>query len=219
MLDSDNRYDKYTQIYLMLKTKKPPVKFTTPPVSHNSISRSEHIIISPIENFRPELLKLIVREVHRIFGYRTKIKPFLQDVDFAFDLDRQQHYSTIILERLASLAPTMAIKILAITKVDLFIPILTHVYGEAQLGGKACIVSTHRLNEGLGTSVSEIFYQRIVKEAIHELGHTFNLRHCRDHTCNMHYCRSVKDVDRKSDQLCRYCLVLLNDAIKRQAKK
>ena len=219
MLDSDNRYDKYTQIYLMLKTKKPPVKFTTPPVSHNSISRSEHIIISPVENFRPELLKLIVREVHRIFGYRTKIKPFLQDVDFALDLDRQQHYSTIILERLASLAPTMAIKILAITKVDLFIPILTHVYGEAQLDGKACIVSTHRLNEGLGTSISDIFYQRVVKEAIHELGHTFNLRHCRDHTCNMHYCRSVIDVDRKSDQLCRYCLVLLNDAIKRPAKK
>jgi archaemetzincin len=219
MLVSDNRYGKYTQIYLMLKTKKTPVKFTTPPVSHNSISRSEHIIISPIENFRPELLKLIVREVHRIFGYRTKIKPLLQDVDFAFDLDRQQHYSTIILERLASLAPTMAIKLLAITKVDLFIPILTHVYGEAQLGGRACIVSTHRLNEGLGTSVSEIFYQRVVKEAIHELGHTFNLRHCRDHTCNMHYCRSVKDVDLKSDQLCRYCLVLLNDAIKRPAKK
>ncbi len=220
MLDSDNRDNKYTQIYLMLKTKKnPPVQFPTLPVSYNSISRSEHIIISPIENFRPDLLKLIVREVHRFFGYRTKIKPLLQDVDFALDLDRQQHYSTIILERLASLAPTMAIKILAITKVDLFIPILTHVYGEAQLGGKACIVSTHRLNEGLGTSVSEIFYQRVVKEAIHELGHTFNLSHCRDHTCNMHYCRSVKDVDRKSDQLCRYCLVLLNDAIKRPAKK
>ncbi len=219
MLDSDNRDDKYKQIYLMPKTKKNPVQFTTPPVSHNSISRSEHIIISPIENFRPDLLKLIVREVHRFFGYRTKIKPLLQDVDFALDLDRQQHHSTIILERLASLAPTMAIKILAITKVDLFIPILTHVYGEAQLNGKACIVSTHRLNEGLGTSVSEIFYQRVVKEAIHELGHTFNLRHCRDHTCNMHYCRGVKDVDRKSDQLCRYCLVLLNDAIKRPAKK
>jgi archaemetzincin len=145
--------------------------------------------------------------------------PLLQDVDFALDHDRQQHYSTIILERIASLAPATAIKILAITKVDLFIPILTHVYGEAQLGGKACIVSTHRLNEGLGTRVSEILYQRVVKEAIHELGHTFNLRHCRDHNCNMHYCRSVIDVDRKSDQLCRYCLVLLNDAMKRPAKK
>jgi archaemetzincin len=199
--------------------KNQPFQFTASPASHNSNSRSEHIIISPIENFRPGLLKLIVREVHRIFGYRTKIKPLLKDVDFALDLDRQQHYSTIILERIAGLAPSSAIKILAITKVDLFIPILTHVYGEAQLGGKACIVSTHRLNEGLGTSVTDIFYQRVVKEAIHELGHTFNLRHCRDQTCNMHYCRSIKDVDRKSDQLCRYCLVLLNDVIKRPAKK
>lgn len=204
----------------MLKTKnKQPFQLSTTQISHNSISRSEHIIISPIENFRPDLLKLIVRKVHRIFGYRTKIKPLMQNVDFAFDHDRQQHFSTAILERMASLAPTTAIKILAITKLDLFIPILTHVYGEAQLGGTACIVSTHRLNEGLGTSFSEIFYKRVVKEAIHELGHTFNLRHCRDQTCNMHYCRSIKDVDRKSDQLCRYCLVLLNDAIKRLGKK
>ena len=53
------------------------------------------------------------------------------------------------------------------------------------------------------------------QEAIHELGHTFNLRHCKEHTCLMHYCRDEHDVDQKSDQLCRYCKVLLNDEIKR----
>ena len=57
--------------------------------------------------------------------------------------------------------------------------------------------------------------QRIVKEAIHELGHTFSLRHCREHSCIMHYCRTELDVDRKSDQLCRYCKILLDDEIKK----
>ena len=103
--------------------------------------------------------------------------------------------------------------------VDLFIPILTHVYGEAQLDGKACIVSTYRLKEGLSLTGSvHIYHDRITKEVIHELGHTFNLRHCPDNFCIMHYCRTVKDVDGKSDQLCRYCKTLLEDEIKKLAK-
>ncbi len=55
----------------------------------------------------------------------------------------------------------------------------------------------------------------MVKEAIHELGHTFKLRHCPDAACIMHYCRSEADVDRKSNDLCRYCRVMLNDELKR----
>jgi archaemetzincin len=92
------------------------------------------------------------------------------------------------------------------------------VYGEAQLGGKACIISTHRLNEGLFATGGLMAYRsRLLKEAIHELGHTFNLRHCTDHSCIMHYCRRISDVDRKSDDLCRYCRIMLDDEIKRLA--
>ena len=54
--------------------------------------------------------------------------------------------------------------------------------------------------------------------AVHELGHTFTLRHCPDRTCIMHYCRNEEDVDRKSDELCRYCKVMLEDEIKRLKK-
>ena len=105
---------------------------------------------------------------------------------------------------------------LAIVQVDPFIPILTHVYGEAQRGGVACLVSTFRLNEGQsGMNISPKYIDRIVKESIHELGHTFNLRHCPEHTCIMHYCRNEEDVDRKSDHLCRYCIIMLEDEIKR----
>ena len=140
----------------------------------------------------------------------------LQNIDFAFDKGRDQYHSTLILEELATRAPASAIKVLAITDVDLFIPILTHVYGEAQLNGKACIISTCRLKEGLPLmDTQEAFLTRVVKEAIHELGHTFNLLHCPDHTCIMHYCRSEDDVDRKSEELCRYCGVLLEDMLKK----
>lgn len=143
-------------------------------------------------------------------------KSLLQDINFAYSLTRDQYHSTAILEKLASTLPSQAIKVVAITNEDLFIPILTHVYGEAQLAGKACIVSTFRLQEGLAlANIQKEFENRVVKEVVHELGHTFNLRHCKDKACIMHYCRSIKDVDRKSNQLCRYCKILLKDELKK----
>jgi len=176
----------------------------------------QKIIISPINNIDACNYQLLGREIHRTFGFPTEIKSLLQDVNFAYDLTRDQYHSTVILELLANTSPPQAIKVVAITNVDLFIPILTHVYGEAQLAGKACIVSTFRLQEGLSiANIEKEFEKRIVKEVLHELGHTFNLRHCNDKACIMHYCRSIKDVDRKSDQLCRYCKILLEDELKK----
>ena len=174
------------------------------------------ILISPIGEFTPELLDRISAEIKRIYAFPTEVQSLLDDLEFAFHANRKQYYSTPILEKLAQNAPSGAIKVLALAQVDLFIPILTHVYGEAQLGGTACIVSTIRLNEGhRSLNTQEPYLSRIIKEAIHELGHTFKLRHCREHTCLMHYCRNEDDVDRKSDQLCRYCKVLLDDEVKR----
>jgi archaemetzincin len=180
----------------------------------------QKIIISPIENIDACNYQLLGQEIHRTFGFQAEIKSLLQNVNFAYDLTRDQYHSTAILEKLASTSPSPATKIVAITNVDLFIPILTHVYGEAQLAGKACIVSTFRLQEGLSiANIEKEFENRIIKEVLHELGHTFNLRHCNDNTCIMHYCRSIKDVDRKSDQLCRYCKILLEDELKKMGKK
>jgi archaemetzincin len=180
----------------------------------------QKIIISPTENIDVCNYQSLGREIHRTFSFKTEIKSLLQDVNFAYDLTRDQYHSTAILEKLASTSPPSATKIVAITHVDLFIPILTHVYGEAQLAGKACIVSTFRLQEGLSvTNIEKEFENRVVKEVLHELGHTFNLRHCDDRSCIMHYCRSIKDVDRKTDQLCRYCKILLQDELKKMEKK
>ena len=179
----------------------------------------EHnIIISPIGEFSSELVEAVAGEIERVFGFSTDTETVLQDLAFALDHNRNQYHSTLILQKLAANRPTRALRVIGIAQVDLFIPILTHVYGEAQLGGTACIVSTYRLNEGRsGKVIAQKYIDRIVKEAIHELGHTFKLRHCPEHTCIMHYCRNEEDVDRKSDQLCRYCKILLEDEIRRMS--
>jgi len=174
------------------------------------------IVISPLGEQDTGIIQVIRRHVQQAFGLPTETATLLQDVNFAIDPVRGQYHSTIILDKLASQAPMHCLKVLAITEVDLFIPILTYVYGEAQLGGKAAIVSTHRLREGLiPTDMGEAFFGRIAKEAVHELGHTFKLRHCPEKTCIMHYCRSILDVDKKEDRLCRYCRILLDDEMKR----
>jgi archaemetzincin len=180
-------------------------------------SQDENIIlISPVGELNKELIDAIAGEIGRVFGFGTEIGSVLEDLSFALDQNRQQYNSTLILDQLSANAPPHALKILAITHVDLFIPILTHVYGEAQLGGTASIVSTFRLNEGgSGVNIPQKYVKRIVKESIHELGHTFNLRHCPEHACIMHYCRNEEDVDRKSEELCRYCRIMLEDEIKR----
>jgi len=186
------------------------------PLNPEPHTSDQIILISPVGDFSEELIKAIAGEIQRVFGFSSAIDIVLQDISFALDQNRNQYHSTLILEQLAARVPVQAVRVIALAQVDLFIPILTHVYGEAQLGGTACIVSTFRLNEGRsGMNISQKYIDRVVKEAIHELGHTFNLRHCPEDSCIMHYCRNEEDVDRKSDELCRYCKVMLDDEIKR----
>ncbi|MBN2058817.1 MAG: archaemetzincin family Zn-dependent metalloprotease [Deltaproteobacteria bacterium] len=172
------------------------------------------IIIAPIGSQDASLINLLGMGIEKSFKYPTESMRLLGDIHFAFDPARNQYYSTVILDRLAEAAPKNAIKIIAVVSKDLFIPIFTHVYGEAQLGGKACIVSIYRIREDC-TNTPDLLSSRLLKEAIHELGHTFNLRHCPDDQCIMHYCRSLKDVDRKTEQFCRYCKIMLSDEISR----
>ncbi len=175
---------------------------------------NKKILVVPIGDIPCWLSEEIAKEVGLFFGFKTQINPLIENIDFAFDRGRDQYSSSKILDQLDEKAPPDCLKIVAITKEDLFIPILTYVYGEARINGRPCIVSIQRLVRGLELEVVSRGYKRIVKEAIHELGHTFNLLHCKDPACLMHYCRNLEDVDKKSNQYCRYCNILLSDNIK-----
>lgn len=173
------------------------------------------ILIAPIGAFDADILTAVEEMVLQVFGMPCRIESLIEDIRFAWNAEREQFHSTAILEKLSENAPSDVFKVIALTHDDLFIPILTHVYGEAQLGGRSCIVSTCRLADGISPSVQRADYlERISKESAHELGHTFDLRHCKDHLCLMHYCRSAGDVDGKTSRFCRYCQVMLNDHLK-----
>jgi archaemetzincin len=174
------------------------------------------VLIAPIGDFDTDILQTIERMAGEAFNLSCRIESLFDDIRFAWSADRDQFHSTAILAGLTENLPEDTFKILALTHEDLFIPILTHVYGEAELGGVSCIVSTYRLSGDISpTSRRDLYLDRIYKESAHELGHTFDLRHCKDSQCIMHYCRSITDVDGKMNQFCRYCKVMLEDQLKK----
>jgi archaemetzincin len=134
------------------------------------------------------------------------IRPDTFDVSFAWNSDRQQYYATAILERLER-ACDRDVRVLGVTACDLFVPVLTFVFGEAQLDGNCATVSMARLkDESYGLPPREdLLRERLLKEAVHELGHTFGLRHCAHWRCVMTSSHAVERLDVKSAEFCAVC--------------
>lgn len=125
-----------------------------------------------------------------------------------FDVRRQQHSSRVMLGWLAARLPDPKARLLGVTDVDLFIPVLTFVFGEAQLGGSVAVVSTARLRE---PPAEPLIRARLTKESIHEVGHTFGLVHCGLPSCVMARSPALAFVDVKEDRLCPDCRARYQD--------
>ncbi len=171
--------------------------------------------LRPYGHIDLDILDVLAENLRRIFPFEVKILEQCGAPEFAFNNSRQQYLAKAILEDLVGNAPASCRRILGLTEADLFIPILTYVYGEAMLPGQAAVISLYRLTgSDPGSRVSfEALAQRVVKEAVHELGHTFNLVHCDDESCVMSFAHSLEHVDQKNERFCRYCAVLFSDFI------
>ncbi|HTP31452.1 MAG TPA: archaemetzincin [Candidatus Acidoferrales bacterium] len=174
-----------------------------------------HLI--PLGNGRIEpgldVLEYLAAALARTFRTPCRIRPEVLDPAFALDAGRQQYYSTAILQRLERSCDPDA-RTLAVTACDLYVPVLTFVFGEAQLDGTCAVVSTARLNEEFYGMPRQdaLMRERLVKEAAHELGHTFGLRHCVDWRCVMASSHAVERLDVKGAAFCRDCWTRVSGA-------
>ena len=167
------------------------------------------------------MIKYLADELPLIFGRTVTPLPSIPVPPQSYDSQRQQCLSSEILKTILESASTDDNKILGITEVDLFIPIFTYIFGEAQLDGRAGLISLARLKPQLYDEppddapspcvqeLGELYKLRALKEAVHELGHTFGLKHCPEPNCVMRFANNIGEVDSKEYTFCPSCRDLI----------
>jgi len=125
----------------------------------------------------------------------------------AYDSKRNQYQSVEIMRMLNKHVTQDGSRILGITDVDLSIPMLSFLFGQAQLDGPVAVVSLCRLRQefyGLPAQ-DNLLRERLTKEVLHEMGHTFGLVHCSEQSCAMSLSTHIGMVDGKTEQYCSRC--------------
>lgn len=157
--------------------------------------------------FEKDFLKQTAEAVKHEFHSPVYIREGHIDLSDFYDPARRQYNANYILKLVDSDLPADSSKMLGLFNVDLFIPILTYIFGQAYLGRRSGIASMYRLdNERYGLEADEQkLLERFIKEVIHELGHTFGLIHCPNPACVMRSSTYVEDIDQKKAHLCFNC--------------
>lgn len=173
------------------------------------------IYIVPVGEIPRDWIETAMDCVSDVFGPGGVPMNCVPVPDDAFDAKRRQYSAPAILQGVLRLLPHDRARCLALAACDLFIPMLTFLFGQAQLGGRAALVSGARLSPqfwGLPADPPRV-KARLRKEILHELGHTFGLVHCGDKRCAMSLSTSVSQVDLKEDAFCGACRVLIEEKL------
>jgi archaemetzincin len=170
------------------------------------------LTVLPLKFVNDKLLNDLLFRLKFVFN-NVNVLNELVDIEHTYNIQRRQFYSTKIIETVKNSDLVPVGFVLIITDMDLFVPVLTHIYGEAELEGRFSIVSVCRLHEEFYTSESNytLLLERSYKEIIHELGHNIGLKHCKDWRCVMHSSSGIEEVDIKGSIFCDECHILVKN--------
>ncbi len=171
------------------------------------------IIIQPISfDLTSDLALLLKTHLSKEFSVSVRIASTInKTAPFnSFNKQRNQWNSSKILEWLLDRnKPDGSTKILGLCDFDAYSNGLNFVFGEAYFNGRLSVIYLPRLRQefyGLRED-NYLFYQRIVKEGVHELGHAFGLNHCNNIKCVMYFSNSLHDTDIKENSFCDICKI------------
>ncbi len=163
------------------------------------------ISLVPVGEVDRGILQYLKPPLEEVFGQNMEMAAGIGLTDSSRDKRRNQHLASALLTGLPQPGP--GDRVLGVVDVDIFAPGLNFVFGVAELEGRKAIMSLQRLRQeyyGLPED-GGLFQERVIKEAVHEMGHTYGLKHCPDGGCVMHFSNSLGDTDNKGRQFCAVC--------------
>lgn len=177
---------------------------------------SKKIVLIYHGPFEQHCLNTITADIRQLYGFPVEMRECLSDISSFYDPVRRQYDANKLLKYIKSKADDNTLKTLGLFRVDLFIPILTYIFGQAMFNGNTGVVSVYRLrNEQYGLQPDqELLRERLRKVVIHELGHTFGLVHCLNPGCVMRSSTYVEDIDQKKLKFCNSCKLQLTSGQK-----
>ncbi|UCC91073.1 MAG: archaemetzincin family Zn-dependent metalloprotease [Dehalococcoidia bacterium] len=168
------------------------------------------IVLIPIGEIEEAVLESLRRPLAQAFGQETQVGNKMPLLRENYYYSRNQYLASPFLSLI--LLPDSGNRALGVVDVDIFAPGLNFVFGIADIPGRRAIISLIRLRQefyGLPQD-DRLFLERTIKEAVHELGHTFGLKHCPDPICVMHFSNRLHDTDLKSWKFCPNCQQKVN---------
>jgi len=162
------------------------------------------------------VLRVIAANIQAVLGMPVDMLPEMAIPEEAFQRHRDQYDAGLVLKHLAGFSFPHHARVLGVTDVDLCTPILTFVFGEAELGLSLAIISDFRLKtmEPGMVAAEGVYYERLAKVALHEIAHTFSLYHCETPKCLMQYSRGLRHLDELDIFLCERCSFMLRQTMK-----
>ena len=163
------------------------------------------IVLIPIGEIEEAILETLGRPLAEAFGQGTQIGVKMPLPQANYYHRRNQYLASPLLSLIP--LPDLGTRALGVVDVDIFAPGLNFVFGMADIAGRRALISLRRLRQefyGLPQD-QDLFLGRTLKEAVHELGHTYGLGHCLNPTCVMHFSNSLHDTDLKSWKFCPNC--------------